>query len=83
MDVIEYSNLQTKNAVTLSILNDDQVFVTKKQYDPDTGQPLSDRLERLNVDYLKNQLVDAQALVTNLQKLLSDIDTVTAQAKPL
>lgn len=82
MDLSQYTQFKTQNLMSIIVKNN-QIFITQKKFDPNTGTVLADQVQPIDINYIKNQITFLQSQLTNYQLLLADLNTVKIGIKAL
>ncbi len=81
LDIQKYTDFKNKGLISFSV-NGDQVFVSQKQFDPNTGNALPDQITQIAVSDIQNKIADLQSQIDNLNAMLVDTNTAIAAAQP-
>ncbi len=81
LNIQQYTDLKNQGLVSFSV-NGDQVFVSQKQFDPNTGNALPDQVTQIAVSDIQNKIADLQSQIDNYNAMLTDTNTAIAKVQP-
>ena len=74
-----------KTASKIAIATDDNsgIKVTKKQFNPDTGEALDDKVEHINLEFVTNRITAIDTMTTELAAEKADLEQFKTDAEAL
>ena len=84
MDIIKnYKAMKTASKIAIATDDNSGIKVTKKQFNPDTGEALDDKVEYLNLEFVTNRITAIDTMTTELAAEKADLEQFKTDAEAL
>tara|TARA_R110002020_G_scaffold334754_1_gene549983 strand:- start:234 stop:479 length:246 start_codon:yes stop_codon:yes gene_type:complete len=79
----DYKALKSASKVSIAKTNEGKYFITKKNYNPDTGEAKDDTIEQVRIEDIDTRVTNLSALITEstdekaeLEQLKTDLEAL-------
>lgn len=84
MDIIKnYKAMKTASKIAIATDDNSGIKVTKKQFNPDTGEALDDKVEHINLEFVTNRITAIDTMTTELAAEKADLEQFKTDAEAL
>ena len=84
MDIIKnYKAMKTASKIAIATDDSSGIKVTKKQFNPDTGVALDDKIEYINLEFVTNRITAIDTMTTELATEKADLEQFKTDAEAL
>ena len=81
--MINYKVLKAASKVSIAKTNEDKYFITKKNYNVDTGEAKDDSISQVTIDNINNSITSLSANITADTALKQDYEQLKTDLEAL
>jgi len=84
MDIVKnYKAMKSDSKISIATDENSGIKVTKKQFNPDTGAALDDKIEYVNLEFVSNRITAIDTMTTSLTAEKADLEQFKTDAEAL